>query len=144
MFVRMRRVCNCYLEFLKYVESFPASHQVSAFPSADCLKERRALYPYVPGNKGTPLYMPNYQDCSLSRLWSLTRPQRLSATDAKKKNKKKTRPPVFSLLTLYNVVNACFDPFLCALGRSVEVEVLADRRGHARRQTAETPLVDSS
>lgn len=41
-----KQVFNCYLCcILPMLNHFPALHQVFAFPSADGLKERRALYP---------------------------------------------------------------------------------------------------
>lgn len=136
--------CWCYLKYLKCVESVFCppifslpSHHVSAFPSADCLKGRGGHFIHkCRDSNGTPLYMP--------RLWRLApdftcptpalppppyftlqipeAPQRLCAERRhKNKMKKKRKTSCFiSLLTLYNVVNACFNPpspllFLCAL-----------------------------
>ncbi|MEQ2302545.1 hypothetical protein AMECASPLE_007766 [Ameca splendens] len=45
LFVKIKQVYKCYLRSLKSVELNPALHQVSAFPSAVRLKEKRALSP---------------------------------------------------------------------------------------------------
>lgn len=135
----------CYLKYLKCVESvflsfLLPSHQVSAFPSADCLKERGGHFiRKCQDTNGTPLYMPQ-----LSRLPPHPSPLpsppfppapvlpldpfprcRETFCRTMAQNKKREASCFISLLTLYNVVNACFKPppplFLCALGRTAEV-----------------------
>lgn len=133
---------RCYLKYLKCVESIflsflLPSHQVSAFPSADCLKERGGHFiRKCRDTNGTPLYMPQlsrlppHPPTSLNSL-NHTPPAPLpcpcfasgSLHEAPRDflpndgtQKKRETSCFISLLTLYNVVNACFNPplpFFC-------------------------------
>lgn len=112
---KLSKSTTVILNNLKSVESYPALHQVSAFPSADGLKEKRALTPKCQETNGHLCTCPTIKTVLPLHfcLWILYNAAETLPVMANK------RPSVlfwflflfFLLLTLYNVVNACIQPF---------------------------------
>lgn len=116
LFVKIKQVYNCYLNYLKYVDSFSCLTPSFRFPFSWRSKREEGTLS-VSARKQTDTSV----HAQLSRL-SLLLPLDPSwggwdFLPQMAKIKTSSHSP----LTLYNVVNACFNPFLCALGSTIEV-----------------------